>query len=198
MHPELLVILVNPAFWWAFIGLSAIPFAMYLVAYVFESRKPGKGPNNISVWKDQSRAFLPGELGLALVVAICLQFRDEVTWVWARSFWWALVSFGIGALIYWVTTRYVYTRKEYEKAWKSPTKRYHDVVMYWLFGAAMAYVCLPVYFTVDWSVHWPLQVVGWGTWLIGMYYDLFTAAGKRNTPSPRQHPSEWTSIWRRS
>lgn len=68
---------------WQFVGvwlgLSTIPYAMFLVAYVFESRLPGIGPDRIPVWRYQSRAFLPGDFGLTLFVTSGLCLFDQAS-----------------------------------------------------------------------------------------------------------------------
>ncbi|MGV9001973.1 MAG: hypothetical protein ACOH18_03375 [Candidatus Saccharimonadaceae bacterium] len=198
MSAELSALVTSVAFWATFLGISAVPYAMYPVAYIFESRLPGLGVNNVPVWKDQSRAYMPGDFGLALVVTVCLQYRASEMTPWTNSLWFKLASTLVGIATFLLARRFLYTPKEYSiSAWNSPSKRYHDFVMYFLFCAVAVYVCLPVYFIVNWSEHWAVHVfglMGLAVWIAGNIYD-FT---HNEIPNNRQHPDEYVPIWHRS
>jgi len=195
---ELVSLLTSVAFWLTFVGISAVPYAMYLVAYVFGSRRPGDGPNNVPVWKDQSRAYMPGDFGLALMVAVCLQYRGDVPAGWATSGWFVLVSIFFGLSVFLFARRFLYTPKDYTKeAWNSPSKLWHDFVMFLLFSVAASYVCLPVYFATDWTTLVLVKVLsffGLSLWVVGNVYD-FT---HDETPNKRQHADTYQPIWRKS
>lgn len=186
------------SFWLMLVGVSAIPYAMYPVAYLGESRRPGRGPNDVPVWRDQSRAFMPGDFGLALMVTCCLQLRSRLAADWAISLWFKGLVLLVAVGIFLAARTYLYTPKHYSRsAWNSPSKRYHDFVMFLLFGSVALYVCLPVYLTISWQSYWSVHLLGLfglALWVTGNVYD-FT---HNETPSARQHPAAWTPIWRRT
>jgi len=190
--------LTHISFWLTLVGVSAIPYAMYLVAYLGESRKPGRGPNDVPVWRDQSRAFMPGDFGLALMVTCCLQLRNRLAADWATSLWFKGLVLLIAVGIFLVARTYLYTPEDYSRAaWNSPSKRYHDFVMFLLFCSVALYVCLPVYIAVGWWPYWSVHLLGlfgFSLWLTGNVYD-FT---HNETPNARQHPAVWAPIWRRA
>jgi hypothetical protein len=178
------------------LGVSAIPYAMYLVAFVFESRKPGIGPNDVPVWKDQSRAFMPGDFGLALAATSAI-FMNGATPDWSSEWWWLTLSLFAGYSAFMLGRRFFYSEKDYTKQqWNSPSKRWHDFVMF--FGFTFVATALLV----------PKLIVGFGepnpilsatfslgmlVWGVGVVYDTVTG----HVPNPRQHPSEWKPIWKK-
>ena len=99
---------------------SLMPYAIYLVGYVFESRVPGR---DMPIIRDQSLAFLPGEAGLALFVAAAEKVRPTST---ARH----IAGLLLGLVSFIVIRRVTYSPSDYSaQAWWSPTKLYHDVVI---------------------------------------------------------------------
>jgi len=198
MTEELFSVLTNTHFWWTFVVVSAVPYALFVVAYIGESRRPGNNPDDVPVWRDQSRAFLPGDFGLALMFTCCLQYRGDVTARWAVSTWLGLSALCIGIATFLFARLFLYTTANYSKAaWNSPSKRYHDFVMYLLFGAAAIYVCIPVYFASQWQSSVLVKLLGLfglAVWVVGNIYD-FTHS---ETPNRRQHPHEYQPIWRKS
>lgn len=192
----MVTMLTTPSFWYTFIAISAVPYGIYPVAYVLEDRRPGNGPNDIPVWKDQSRAFMPGDFGLALLVTVNLYFRQDVTASWASAFWFKGLALFIGVATYVLARRYLYTPREYSiGAWNSPSKRYHDVVMFFGFCVAAVYVCLPVYLATGlWTTAFLAKLVGvfgLALWVAGNIYD-FT---HDETPNRRQHPDTYEPRW---
>lgn len=198
MISELLSMLSSSSFWLTFFVLSAIPYGMYLVAYLFEGRLPGNGPNDVPVWKDQSRAFMPGDFGLALFVAVAGFYQDTMTFSWAEQPFWVnllIPLFGLG--VYFGAREFLYREADYTRAaWESPSKRYHDVVMFLAFSIIAAGLCVPFYFFSTWSgivLSKLLGVFGLALWIVGNVYD-FT---HNETPNARQHPTVYQPIWRK-
>ena len=196
MLAEFTSTVLTPSFWLTFLVISAIPYGMYLVAYLFESRRPGNGPNDIPIWKGQSRAFLPGDFGLALFVTAWLQYRPGLLTTDLQRVGVSFVSTIIAVLVYTLARKYGYKESDYTpEAWRSPTKVYHDAVMFGGFTLVAAFICLPVLFLADWStaglVLW-LGLFGLAVWGLGNLYD-FTHS---ETPNDRQHPSVWKPIWK--
>jgi hypothetical protein len=167
---------------------SLQPYAIYLVGYVFESRLPGR---DMPVLKDQSLAFLPGEAGLALFVAAAEKVRPTTL---ARHIAGLLLG-----LVAFIVIRYItYSPSDYSaKAWWSPTKIYHDVVICGVFGYLVVVRALPFYTGTRFGYMFAQKVLGLtglAVWATGVVWDEFHDI----VPNSRQHPSEWKSIWRRA
>ncbi len=165
---------------------SLLPYAIYLVAFVFESRVPGR---DAPVLKDQSLAFLPGDFGLALFVAA----PDVLTVRPSRIRQVAGVLLGLIAFI--VVRRVTYSPTDYSpRAWRSPSKIYHDVVICGVFGYLVVVRCLPFYFGTPLSknrLHKLIGAAGLASWFAGVVWDELHDV----VPNDRQHPSDWKPIW---
>ncbi len=179
---------------WA--GIAAVPYAMYLVAWLFESRKPGNGPRDVPVWRDQSRAFLPGGFGLSLAVTVVI-LAEVSRPAWASNWWWILASLLAGVLVFYIGRRVMYSPSDYTpQAWKSPSKRWHDFVMFFGFTAAVCYLFVPSLFGGFFSQeNYPLvllMISGLGFWVYGVIYDVI----QKQVPNKRQHPTNYKPIWK--
>lgn len=195
MLQEFVSVVIATPFWRTFTLISLIPYAMYLVAFIGEGRRPGSGPNDVPVWRDQSRAYVPGEFGLVLLVTSCLQYRGGINASWVNTWWFAGVSLGIGVAVFLGARRFLYTPNDYSVgAWSSVSKRYHDLVMFLGFTSVAVYVCLPVLIGTDWSrtvLVLLLGLFGLAVWVLGNVYDF----SHNEVPNARQHPSEYRSIF---
>lgn len=214
---------------WQFVGvwlgLSTIPYAMFLVAYVFESRLPGIGPDRIPVWRYQSRAFLPGDFGLTLFVTSGLCLFDQASrgqrtlyeWIndqwqvvatyqlhdWSVSGWWQwLVAPMLSIIVLYVGRRVLYNKDDYTPAaWRSPTKRYHDYIMFGLFPLAVVWWVIPGYVAFFTGLMQPMSfsigvVVGVGIGgFVGWMQCLSWDSRFGEVPNGYQHPSSWRPIW---
>jgi hypothetical protein len=166
---------------------------MYFVAWIFESRTPGR---DTPIWKDQSKAYMPGDFGLALMVSTAIYLQPNVP-DWAKSNWYYIVSIISGIIIFWFARKFLYRlEKDYDKdAWQSPSKVYHDYVMFWGYSTCVIFLCVPVYFftvpifTIEKAIGF---ILGFGTWVIGNIWD-FT---HNEVPNSKQHPSTYEPIWR--
>lgn len=185
--------LTSSSFWVSFVLISCLPYGMYLVAYLLESRKPGNGPDDTPLWRDQSKAFLPGDFGLSMLLAVSyyLQVGKGTPW------WMAWVGLAIGWLVYKLARRFTYTPLDYtRRAWRSPSKRYHDLVMYVGFVALLVWIGIPAYFT-SWSDGVAVRLLGIAgllVWILCMVKDL---TGEE-VPNDRQHPTFYRPIWQKS
>ena len=211
-------------FFGVWLGVSAVSYAMFLVAYVFESRRPGGiGPGRVPVWRYQSRAFLPGDFGLALFITsgLCLfsqaapphlfmyewsgdhwrlvtQYRLTD---WSVSWWWQwLVAPLLSLAVLYIGRRVLYKADDYTPtAWRSPSKRYHDYVMYGMVPLAVVWWVIPGYMAgsfdpVDTSITLVAYVGALGLVLWAGCVILDTDLG--NVPNEHQHPTVWRPIWR--
>lgn len=179
------------------LGISAVPYAMYLVAFVFESRKPGRGPNDVPVWKDQSRAFLPGDFGLTLAVTSIIHINGQRP-EWSQQLWWNFASMSLAFFVFWMGVRVLYSKGDYTpEQWRSPSKLWHDIVMFFMFTWFVAFYILPK-LLVSYSLPQnPLLIalvaIGMLVWVAGCIYDAVV----KQVPNARQHPSEWKPIWKK-
>ncbi|RYZ88781.1 MAG: hypothetical protein EOP06_10375 [Proteobacteria bacterium] len=169
---------------WA--ALTIVIYCIYIVAIVYESRRPSLkifDKHHMPIWRYQSRAFLPGDAGLALFVAAA-----------PKSFSWTFAVAGAVACLIalWVIRNVTYDKNgdDYDlAAWNSPSKRYHDYV-----------VCFVLAFTatVWWSpillqqMHISAQalmigIAGLSVWLAGLLWDGI----KKQVPNKFQHPTEY-------
>lgn len=191
--------LSSALFWVMLLVTAAIPYGMYLVAYVFEGRRPGNGPRDVPVLKGQSKAFLPGDFGLALCLTVAIYYSNTVAGKWSYSLWYSVVCAILGLVVFNVARSRFYTAKDYSRAaWKSPSKRYHDYILYGWFTMLMARYCVPVYFTTVWTegvLNKLLGVFGFCLWVVGMYYDF---KYPQSIDKKRQYPNERRSIIRQS
>ncbi len=183
------------SFWLVFATASFTAYGMYIVAYLFESRLPGRGPNDVPVWYQQSRAFMPGDFGLALLVAVGVYYRGDVTVGWAESAWFKVLSIAVGIVTFLASRKFLYTPRDYPpEAWRSPSKRYHDIVMFFAFCTVAVYVCLPAYFMTSWTetvLSKLLGLFGLAVWIVGNVCDF----KNDEVPNARQHPSVYEPIW---
>lgn len=163
---------------------------MYVVAFVFESRTPSFtkfDENHTPVWRKQSKAFLPGDFGLALFIA-------AATPKWPTSYW----SVAVGLLVCvaaFVGLRFVtYKPSDYTKsAWNSPSKRYHDYVISSVFAFTAVTWWWPINLLQESTSQWQIMAaaVGFAVWLAGLAIDgVF-----KQVPNKYQHPSVYSARW---
>lgn len=175
------------------IGVATVPYGMYLVAWVFESRPPGRG---VPIWRGQSKAFVPGDLGLSLAAAVGIWLAVRQGWPgWALTWWWLALGAAASATALYVGRRVLYSKDDYTyRQWNSPSKRYHDVVMFGVFPALAFVFVLPVYLQPWGGIGLTLRVIGLlgiALWLVGVAWD----ATHHEVPNPNQHPDRWRSLW---
>lgn len=165
---------------------SLLPYAMYLVAFVFESRVPGR---DTPILRDQSLAFLPGDFGLALFVAT----PEPESARPSRMRRAAGLLLGLMAFI--VVRRITYSPSDYSpRAWRSPSKIYHDVVICGVFGYLVVVRCLPYYIGTPVGhdkLRKLLGVAGLALWVGGAVWDELHDV----VPNDRQHPNDWKPVW---
>lgn len=175
----------NPFKRWLVISL--MPYAIYLVGYVFESRLPGR---DMPVIKDQSLAFLPGDAGLALLIAMA----DKAKPVTPR---WHVAGVILGLMAFIVVRRVTYSPSDYSpEAWWSPTKIYHDVVICGIFGYLIVVRALPFYCQTPIGYMTKQKLIGLGglaVWTFGVVWDEL----HDTVPNDRQHPGTWQPIYRK-
>lgn len=189
---ELVELFSSWLFWFTLLAFNLVAYGMFLVAYVFESRVIGV---DLPIWRNQSKAYLPGDFGLSIVVAVGLNIRQNSTIQWTNTIWFLCLCFGIGLFSYFGARKFLYTPKHYTRiAWESPSKRYHDKVMFFGFCTTAVYICLPAYFFTNGHLFVKIfGLFGLVVWIGGIAYDIIT----KETPNKYQHPNEcYLPIWK--
>lgn len=174
-----------PAFIRRWLLIALVPYAMYLVAYVFESRIPVK---DVPLWKGQSKAFFPGDAAFAVFVAMTGEFdyppppRNRV------------LGITVGVIALFIIRRLTYKPEDYTpQQWRSPSKVYHDVVVCLFFGYLAVTRCVPFYLQTRLSDHFVEKVIGLSglaMWIGGAIWDEL----HEEVPNPKQHPDTWRLI----
>ncbi len=172
---------------WTLLVVAA--YGMYAVAYVFERRTPSwavLGRDYVPVWRGQSKAFFPGDAGLALAVAVA---RPSWPQHWSAY----CLAVVVCAAAHYGLRRVTYREEDYTPAeWRSPSKRYHDYVVAYCFAtfAVLFWWAAIERGGIEW---WQYLLLGVGLliWLVGLAYDAI----RREVPNRFQHPDSWRPLW---
>lgn len=208
MTAELISVFTGYELWAWFTGLSIFVYgSFYGMAWAFEDRKVTRQVmfarrgrftrvREVPVWRGQSRAFLPGDFGLIFMLVSCIPYRGELGLPGWLELAGLLVSLLTGVFAFKLARKVFYTQEDYKESWNSPTKLWHDFVMYILFCALLVYVCLPVWAGLIWHPEWRLValvgfLVALVLWVGGMVADL-TPKGKAQIIKEVQHPAAGT------
>lgn len=170
------------------------PVGMVLVGLVFESRL-------VPLWRYQSRASMPGGVALGVMFAIGWYLYAQIP---AGSFWGSAKMPIIGLFIGCTTCYLKRSRFNGENnyppaALRSPTKRYHDYVLYVGYLTAIIAICVPaILFGTTWSGdNLPTKIFAmmmFGIWLFGMYLDVTDVFMRDKTK--RMHVTVYQPLWR--
>lgn len=175
---------------WLVIGWAIWPGSFFLLALIGESRMP-------PLWKNQSKAFFPGDLTLP-VIWIAMFRLNKDTPVSPSAF---VTLFIIEAVIFWVVTKIaVEDRKNYpSKSANSPTKIYHDLVGYYVFPLSVAPLCVSYAANLIENHAWPSRSLLWVvvpliSYISCVMYDIHK--GFTTEDIEARHPSDWKPIWK--
>lgn len=178
--------------WWLlllllWLGISLVPYGMFLVAWYRESRLA-------PIWKGQSKAFMPGDFGLSLAAAVGVVIViSHGLPEWVIAWWWQWLLFSVLAVAFvvFVGRHVLYKPNDYfAEAWQSPSKRYHDGVMYCIFPALAFIFVVPAYLQPWIGEGVAMRIIGIlgvTLWACGLWWD----ATHDEVPNPNQHPREW-------
>lgn len=156
----------------------------------------GTGMNGMFNPKTQSWAFMFGDL-LSLPVALfCVAMAREKTELssWTVAPWWyviaALIGIAAGSVFHFVMDTRAYRKQHAERALVSPTKIWHDFVVYPVLFGVLIWAGAPLLLSSpqDWSVWtWAAlaAIVSW--FVLGMVCD-----GKRQPRAYDMHPA-WST-----
>lgn len=171
--------------------LSAIAYGMYVVAYVFESRTPSLSKfdeYHVPVQRNQSKAFLPGNFGLAAFIAAAspkLPTSPHVVY--------AAVALSIIASLF---VRYIVDfPSDYKKgARNSPSKRYRDYLITSVYTFTAVTWWWPIIALLEHIDFWQiaLAAVGLLTWLGCLVWNDKV----KQVPNQYQYPAESKPCWR--
>lgn len=186
--------LSSSVFWTALIvSLLVTPIGMIFVGIVLESRV-------VPLWRNQSKAFIPGDIGLGVMFATGWYLYPQIP---AGNFWGSAVMPFTGLCIGCFTCYLMRTEFDGEnnyplRALKSPTKRYHDFVLYIGYLAAIITICVPaILFGTTWNGNFEAKMVGvmsFTVWLVGMVRDA--ADPKMQEKSKKMHVVNYQPIWK--
>lgn len=154
--------------------------------------------------KRQFRGFFPGDLflGGALTLELMLAKRLPAHHAWYNAWWWHLAVF-----LFCLGLAIKMTRDEWEKsktgapdayeprAVKSPTKLYHNFVLYWLYGYVTGSTFVAVMFGT-WSP-WLFAVCGLlFVWAALNAYDNIASDAIKEYRAHNAHVGDWQPIWK--
>lgn len=168
-----------------FAAWALTPVWFIVVGIICESRV-------VPLWRNQSRAFMPGDLALGVTFA--------TGWYLHPRFDPTLLVIGLVAgvvLLCLMRRKFDGTNNYPLPTLRSPTKVYHDYVLYIGYVAALVSVAVPGILMSSWSDAMPLKVIGliaFVVWLSGLVADGLDP----DMPRKRKlmHVSDWRPIWR--
>ena len=184
----------SPMLLWLFL-VFLMYGGMFLIALIGESRI-------LSFWKYQSRVFFPGDL--LLCFASMMAFHDwyflekEVSYATKNS----SIIIGIACSLY----LFIFGRKNdasnYSKrARYSPTKLYHDILGYLIFGFIVFARLIPGIFIIGlgygvdiFARVFTLYLIFMGPYCILALLDIGTNPDEEVLE--KRHPSDWAPIWK--
>lgn len=169
----------------AAIGLILTPVTMFIIGILAEKRI-------LPIGKGQSRAFIPGDFCLGPIMGLAVAQIPLLpkSGFWQSWFW--PVAVVVVAIVAIVFQRLVGDAPNYKVSEgataNSPTKWYHDIVLYGILGSTMAVVAIPV--LVSTANTWLkfAMVALLFVWLIGLIYDSIRPEHMRRRV---MHPSNW-------
>lgn len=172
------------------VAWTITPLLFILIGVLFESRLVPLGRN-------QSRAFMPGDLALGVVLASgwYLFPQVSVTSVWRADPLMLAISLVAGGLLCWAMRKRFDGPAYHPRALRSPTKVYHDFVLYIFYAAALIYVCVPSILT---ETSWGEENLGpkllalfmLAVWMWGVVCDALNP----RIPTTQMHVRKWQPL----
>lgn len=162
------------------------PGLFVLMGLVGESRL-------VPLVKNQSRAFMPGDLFLGWVFATGWYFHPEFDNLLLGI---GLAVGGVGLVL--MRSKFDGINNYPIRALQSPTKMYHDYILYVGYTAALVSVAVPGVLTSSWDgvvLAKVVALVAFAIWVIGLMIDGLDQGMPQKRPL--MHPSDWQPIWRK-
>lgn len=169
------------------IGWITMPGMMFVVAGISERRI-------MPFWRGQSRAFIPGDLMLGVAFAASVyQIRLLPNDGWWSNGWYPVAVAVIAALLFMVMRLFI-DAPGYDKAPGAskdcPTKWFHDIVGYLIYGTVLGVVAIPTLFSTPFSWAKVAEIVGLVVWVCGLIVDMVDS--QQMIPA-MMHPSDWAN-----
>lgn len=190
---SVLEMLASERFWGALVfAWMLTPIGFILVGCVLESRW-------VPLWHDQARGFIPGDIALGVVFAVGYYLKIQVEPTsWWRSPGFALVALMVSVAVFYVMRCKLDGPKYRPDELTTPTKRYHDYVLYLGYSWLLVYISLPGVLT---GTTWGpenfgakfVALMALVVWVVALIDD------EKNpyVPSPRAHAYSYYPIWRK-
>ena len=171
------------------------PGLMFVVALIGESRV-------LPLWKKQSKAFIPGDLALSIIVLNCYAFWHSEYALVPEDFWykvtfatpWVPVIIGVGVLCV-GTFLHLNDCKNYpSRAANSPTKWVHDIAGYYTLLFLIIWFVPATWFANDFNMY------GFANVILLVFYFIMTTidilSGFNNEVIYSRHPYDWQPLWK--
>ena len=167
------------------LGLFLSPGMVFILGWTLESR-------TVPIWKYQSKAFIPGDLGIALTFAAMATGARDATFparfpISATAWPWAVAVFAVAVI---VIMRHRERRFYHWKSHWSATKLWHDVAGYGVLVGFLVYF-LPFFLTTTRVELRIMASAGVFIWICGALADSFTDPEKAKELAEKRHPSDW-------
>ena len=183
---------------WLVIGWAIWPGSFFLVALIGESRVS-------SLWKNQSKAFFPGDLTLPVmwIVMLRLNFGENML-IGPLTLIISLIALIIVEFVIFYVMDRVATedQKNYpDRSEDSPTKIYHDLIGYYIFPMSIAPHCIFYVASLVENRVWPSWSLLWVVvplifYVLCVMYDM--RKGFTTEDLEARHPSDWKPVWETS
>lgn len=183
-------------FWVALVICIAItPIGHLVVGLIGESRIVPIAPS----W--QFLSFFPGDLFLGVMAAGLLSLGADVSGGqhWYNATWWHGLVFGSAVIVAVVATYSEWKSGVYPtRAIFSPTKLYHNGLLYIGYGYVIVTTLVAVLFGADISWQLPLVLIPGVIWVILVIKDSTLSAEdpeKLEVKARSAHVANWSPIW---
>lgn len=175
------------------VALFVTPGLMFIIGWIGESR-------TLPIGKKQFFGFFPGEFFLAIGFSWSVgsvSMMPEVTGKWYQSDYWHLLV-AVGAFVIGLVVRHTMDKPNYpRKAFRSPTKIYHDYFLYIAYGFMMVIVTVPACVEQDYGFGNPpiVSVLSLAVWA-QLVFVTDNVRGPKNM-AKYAHVEDWVPIWKK-
>lgn len=192
-----------PGLWWlvdgspvmaAVYALILTPVMMFVIQLVLEGRRPASYAN-------QFRGFIPGDIFLGLSFGVMVALADKLPDGdnrWFNTGWFQLLALAGAIGVFIVGSRL--DEELYSGAQlASPSKVYHDYLLYLGYGYVLLKVGVATLFAAPWS-DWPLKVAMLalvGCWVACLLHDAAQPYSRKERMAAKAHVARWRPIWAR-
>jgi hypothetical protein len=171
------------------------PVGVYVLAFILESRRIGR---DFRPFKDAFRGFMPGDVFLGISFGQFVwqleKFKNNSP-EWCRSWWWHLIV-ACGAVVVALVVRDVNDRPLYfPRAMRSPTKLYHDFVIYMGFGYMFFCTMVTASVVSRWDHTLQMPYAFLAGWVACLIYDGTRSKVQKMRMAASSHPYHWYPIW---